>query len=154
MGIHKIVTLVQHEHHLQLFLDTTLNYYMLEMGVMKGFKRTVLLTYLHGSIRSFHRLILFLSVCIFILTRNTILQNSNQENASVLLPQRLIFTKHIHFQLVTLQNQILYSKLYCGPNGPTASIFDGIRIKQSGAMVFICNLDKVLLKKLFPTMNI
>ena len=45
------------------------------------------------------------------------------------------------------------SKLYCGPNGPTASIFYGIWIKQSGAMVFILNLDKVLLKKLFPTMN-
>ena len=38
--------------------------------------------------------------------------------------------------------------------GPTASIFYGIWIKQSGAMVFIFNLDKVLLKKLFPTMNI
>ena len=43
---------------------------------------------------------------------------------------------------------------YCGPNGPTASIFYGIWIKQSSAMVFIFNLDKVLLKKLFPTMNI
>ena len=46
------------------------------------------------------------------------------------------------------------SKLYCGPYGHTASIFHGIWIKQSGAMVFIFNLDKVLLKKLFPTMNI
>ena len=36
----------------------------------------------------------------------------------------------------------------------TASIFDGILIKQSGPMVFILNLDKVSLKKLFPTMNI
>ena len=45
------------------------------------------------------------------------------------------------------------SQLYCGPNGPTPSIFDGIIITQSGAMVFILNLDKVLLKKLFPTMN-
>ena len=43
---------------------------------------------------------------------------------------------------------------HCGPSGPTASIFNGIRIKQSGAMVFILNLDKVSLKKLFPTMNI
>ena len=43
---------------------------------------------------------------------------------------------------------------YCGPNGPTASIFYGIWIKQSSAMVFIFNLYKVLLKKLFPTMNI
>ena len=34
---------------------------------------------------------------------------------------------------------------------PTASLFYGIWIKQSGAMVFIFNLDKVLLKKLFPT---
>ena len=33
-------------------------------------------------------------------------------------------------------------------------IFYGIWIKQSGAMVFIFNLDKVSLKKLFPTMNI
>ena len=44
--------------------------------------------------------------------------------------------------------------LYCGPNGPTASIFYGIWIIQSGPMVFIFNLDKVSLKKLFPTMNI
>ena len=43
---------------------------------------------------------------------------------------------------------------YCGPNGPTASIFYGIWIKQSRAMVFIFNLDKISLKKLFPTMNI
>ena len=42
---------------------------------------------------------------------------------------------------------------YCGPNGPTASIFYGIWITKSGAMVFILNLDKVSLKKLFPTMN-
>ena len=50
----------------------------------------------------------------------------------------------------------LHSKIqqYCGPNGPTASIFYGIWIKQSGAMIFIFNLDKVLLKKLFSTMNI
>ena len=33
-------------------------------------------------------------------------------------------------------------------------IFYGIWIAQSGAMVFIFNLDKVSLKKLFPTMNI
>ena len=46
------------------------------------------------------------------------------------------------------------SKLYCGPNGPTASIFYRIWITQSVAMVFILNLDKVLLKKLFPTINI
>ena len=46
------------------------------------------------------------------------------------------------------------SKLYCGPCGHTASIFYGIWIKQSCAMGFILNLDKVLLKKLFPTMNI
>ena len=37
--------------------------------------------------------------------------------------------------------------------GPTASIFCGIWIKQSVAMVSIFNLDKVSLKKLFPTMN-
>ena len=43
---------------------------------------------------------------------------------------------------------------FWGPNGPTASIFYGIWIKQSSAMIFIFNLDKVLLKKLFPTMNI
>ena len=34
------------------------------------------------------------------------------------------------------------------------SIFYEMWMKQSGAMVFIFNLDKVLLKKLFPTMNI
>ena len=44
--------------------------------------------------------------------------------------------------------------LYCGPNGPTASIFYGIWINQSVAMVFIFNLDNLSLKKLFPTMNI
>ena len=43
---------------------------------------------------------------------------------------------------------------YWRPNGPTASIFYVIWIKQSGAMVFIFNLDKVSLKKLSPTMNI
>ena len=46
------------------------------------------------------------------------------------------------------------SQQYCGPNGPTASIFYGILITQSGAMVFVLNLDKILLKQLFPTMNI
>ena len=46
------------------------------------------------------------------------------------------------------------SLLYCGPKGPTASIFYGIWIIQSGATVFILNLDKISLKKLFPTMNI
>ena len=50
----------------------------------------------------------------------------------------------------------LHAKIqqYFGPNGPTASIFYGIWIEQSGAMVCIFNLDKVSLKKLFPTMNI
>ena len=38
--------------------------------------------------------------------------------------------------------------------GHTASIFYGKWIKQSVAMVFIFNLDKLSLKKLFPTMNI
>ena len=46
------------------------------------------------------------------------------------------------------------SKLYCGPYGHTASIFYGIWIKQSVAMAFRFNLDKLSLKKLFPTMNI
>ena len=46
------------------------------------------------------------------------------------------------------------SKLYCRPNGPTASILYRIWITKSGAMVFILNLDKVSLKKLFPMMNI
>ena len=46
------------------------------------------------------------------------------------------------------------SKLYSGPNGPTASIFNGIEIIESVAMVCILNLDKISLKKLFPTMNI
>ena len=36
---------------------------------------------------------------------------------------------------------------------PTASIFHGIWIKQSSAMFFISNLDKVSQKKRFPTMN-
>ena len=45
-------------------------------------------------------------------------------------------------------------QLYCGPYGPTASIFYRIWRKQSGAMVFTLNFDKVLLKKRFPTMNI
>ena len=46
---------------------------------------------------------------------------------------------------VPLQNEL---------NGPTAGLFFEIWTTQSGAMVFILNLDKVLLKKLFPTMNI
>ena len=46
------------------------------------------------------------------------------------------------------------SQQYCGPNGPTATIFYGICIRQSGAMVFILNLDNISLKKLFPTMHI
>ena len=33
-------------------------------------------------------------------------------------------------------------------------IFYGIWIRQSGVMVFVLNLDKISLKKLFPTMNI
>ena len=33
-------------------------------------------------------------------------------------------------------------------------VFYGIWITQSGAMVFILNLDNISLKKLFPTMNI
>ena len=39
-------------------------------------------------------------------------------------------------------------------HGSTASIFYGISIAKSGAMVLILNIDKVLLKKLFPTMNV
>ena len=46
------------------------------------------------------------------------------------------------------------SQQYFGPSGPTASIFYWIWITQSGAMGFILNLDKVLLKKLFPSVNI
>ena len=42
----------------------------------------------------------------------------------------------------------------CGPNGPAASIFYGILITPNGAMVYIFNLDKVSLKKLFPMMDI
>ena len=34
------------------------------------------------------------------------------------------------------------------------AFFMGFEFKKSGAMVFILNLDKVSLKKLFPTMNI
>ena len=37
---------------------------------------------------------------------------------------------------------------------PQDSIFYGIWIKQSSAMIFTFNLDKVLLKTLFPTVNI
>ena len=39
-------------------------------------------------------------------------------------------------------------------NTATASIFYGIWIIESGATVFTLNLDKISLKKLFPTMNI
>ena len=46
------------------------------------------------------------------------------------------------------------SKQYCGPYGPKACTFYEIWIKECGAMVFIFNLDKVSLKKRFPTMNI
>ena len=48
---------------------------------------------------------------------------------------------------------LLPSKLRKEKFGPTASIFYGIWITQSGSVVFIFNLDKVLLKKLCPTMN-
>ena len=53
-----------------------------------------------------------------------------------------------------LMTTFLKSQQYWGPNGPTASIFYGIWIGQGGAMVFILDLNKILLKKLFPTMNI
>ena len=70
--------------------------------------------------------------------------------------------KIVAFEICCLRHRCAYlpssyqakSQQYCGPNGPTASIFDGIWITQSGAMIFILNLDKVSLKKLFPTMNI
>ena len=54
----------------------------------------------------------------------------------------------------TLAHTKQKSKQYCGPNGPTASIFYEIWIKQSVGMIFIFNLGKVSLKKLFPTINI
>ena len=41
------------------------------------------------------------------------------------------------------------SKLYCGPNGPTASIFYGIWIKQSGAMVFCIQCRQSFAKETF-----
>ena len=46
------------------------------------------------------------------------------------------------------------SQQYCEPKGSTTNTFYGILITQSVVMVFILNLDNVLLKKLFPTMNI
>ena len=60
----------------------------------------------------------------------------------------------IFYILVKMLANFLKSQQYCRPEGPTASIFYGIWIKPSGAMVCIFNLDKVSLKKLFPTMNI
>ena len=39
-------------------------------------------------------------------------------------------------------------------NFSVVDMVNGIWIKQSGAMVFIFNVDKVSLKKPFPTMNI
>ena len=56
--------------------------------------------------------------------------------------------------LAHAMQKITFIQLCCGPNGPGANIFIEIWIKKSGAMVFIFNLDKVLLKKLFPAMNI
>ena len=74
--------------------------------------------------------------------------------------QRIWAPYYIHLNQVQVQGGCLpssyqaKSKQYQGPNGPTASIFHGIKITKSGAMVCILNLDKVSLKKLFPTMNI
>ena len=39
--------------------------------------------------------------------------------------------------------------LYCGPNGPTASIFYGILITQSAAIIFILNFEKSFAKETF-----
>ena len=44
-------------------------------------------------------------------------------------------------------------KQYCGPYGHTASIFNGIWIKLSVAMVVILDLDKLSLKKLNSRTN-
>ena len=45
-------------------------------------------------------------------------------------------------------------QVYTTPSETKSNILYGIWIIQSGETVFILNLDKILLKKLFPTMNI
>ena len=57
-------------------------------------------------------------------------------------------------EAATPVQNISYIQLYCGPNGSRAKIFNYLWIKQSDAMVFTLNIDKVLLNKLFPTVNI
>ena len=69
-----------------------------------------------------------------------------------------IYLKSFHAILINVdsKNNLVpeFLSVFFRENGPTASIFYGIWIVKSGAMISILNLDKVLLKKLFPTMNI
>ena len=62
-----------------------------------------------------------------------------------ILPERVFIntSKLFIFSIFILSGKIIY-----------CSWQDTIWIAQSGAMVFILNLDNVSLKKLFPTMNI
>ena len=55
--------------------------------------------------------------------------------------------------LAHAMQKITFIQLCCGPNGPGANNFIEIWKKQSGAIVFIFNLYKVSLQKLFPTIN-
>ena len=64
------------------------------------------------------------------------------------LKYKMFFIKVIILNSMNLESA---AKQCCGH---TAIILYGIWIKQSGAMVFIFNLDKVSPKKLIPTMNI
>ena len=75
------------------------------------------------------------------------------EQRILLLPWQLF---HGAIVLMCFPKEIVdtFIQLYCGPNGHRANIFIEIWIKQSRSMVFIFNIDKVSLKKLFPTMNI
>ena len=71
---------------------------------------------------------------------------------SILLTIQLYTSEHHAALIQTNTNVYIFYKF----NNflQNLAIFYGIWIKQIGATVFIFNLDNVLLKKLFPTMNI
>ena len=76
-------------------------------------------------------------------------------NLEIEIGEREVKNESLDEQIVTLEDKLENAfgesrKL----TGRRASIFYGIWIKQSSAMVFISNLNKISIKKLFPTMNI
>ena len=101
----------------------------------------------------------FFQFCFYILmflfnTRNRLLLVFNSTTNTFNSCNSIVKPVNTFLHRVMVSTVGVASQQYCGPNGPTASIFNGIWIKQSGAMVFMFSFDKVSLKKLFPTMNI